>query len=138
MGGKCHIASHRAAGCCSTRLGDQHTWHPLPDMAYLMMPWYTPSGLQVGTALGSLQGVPSENDYMRTYCRRRGIVPINADEWAFWKALTIFRLAAIAHGVYARGLAGNAGSTKALQSGASVTPLVERALNMLETLPSML
>ena len=37
--------------------------------------------------------------------------------WNFLQAFQVFRLAAIGHGVFARGLQGNASSTKAIQRG---------------------
>ena len=89
--------------------------HPFLDLSYLMMPWYTPGGFgKRGQAANMLPpyGIPSEDAYVRQYCERRGIAPIERAEWAFWKALTMFRIAAINHGVYSRGLAGNAGSSK--------------------------
>lgn len=111
--------------------------HPYPDLAYLMMPWYVNDSI-VGGFSGELEpgaegsGVPTEEAYLAEYCRRRGIAPIPRAEWAFWKALTVFRLGAINHGVYTRGLAGTAASTKALIAGASSIMLVEKALEMLE------
>lgn len=105
--------------------------HPLCDLAYLMKPWYTPGSFMEGVAVtggvtnvdakqeeGFLpEGVPTENEYLQLYCQRRGIPMVSDEEWQFWKVLNNFRLGAITHGVYTRGLQGNAGSTLALRSG---------------------
>ena len=58
-------------------------------------------------------------------------------EWLFWKALTTFRIAAIQHGVYARALAGNAGSSKALLAGDTVVGLIGEALSMLSQIDEL-
>lgn len=82
------------------------------------------------------KGLPSEAEYLRTYCTRAGRPVVPPTEWAFWKALTLFRIAAINHGVYARALAGNAGSSKALTSGPTVAIFVRLALAMLSDVSS--
>lgn len=142
--------------------------HPIPDLAYLMMPWwaslptllvwrksfichlilfvtccrYIPFGFSrslhgAGKATSGIpDGIPSETEYLRTYCARVGRPLVPPIEWAFWKALTLFRIAAINHGVYARALAGNAGSSKALSSGPTVSLFVNLALNVLDEVDS--
>ena len=87
----------------------------LCDLAYLMHPWYAP-GIFLdasGTKPTLPEGVCSEAEYLEMYCANRNIPNISASEWSYWKALNLFRKAAIIHGVYARGLQGNAGSTNA-------------------------
>ena len=114
--------------------------HPFLDLAYLMMPWYVPGGFQRDLKMNIQTSVPegimSETDYIAKYCERRNISMIQQKEWSFWKALTCFRLAAINHGVYARGLAGNAGSNKAVQSGMASIRLCNLAASMLANLES--
>ena len=46
-----------------------------------------------------------------------GMEPLPESTWQFMKAFQVFRLAAIGHGVFARGLQGNASSTKATGQG---------------------
>jgi len=109
--------------------------HPYLDLAYLMMPWYSTGGFtrdlrKVQTCLP--EGIPSETEYLATYCARRNVKDIQPAEWAFWKALCTFRIAAINHGVYSRGVAGNAGSNKAVQSGFSCVHLANQAVAMLD------
>jgi aminoglycoside phosphotransferase (APT) family kinase protein len=113
--------------------------HPLLDLAYLMMPWYIPGGflrnfkkIKEGQILP--KGLLNEMDYVALYCQRRNIPMVEKEEWTFWKALTCFRLAAINHGVYARGVGGNAGSNKAVLSGPSCLVLINSAEGMLNEL----
>ena len=61
-------------------------------------------------------GIPSEPDYVAAYCRRTGRAGV--DDWEFYVAFALFRLASIAQGVYKRGLDGNASSTQASMYGA--------------------
>jgi len=111
--------------------------HPLSDLAYCMSPWETPGVfLPGGVEEGFLpQGVPSEDEFIAAYCNKRGIQRFSQREWEFWKALNWFRKAAIVHGVYARALAGNAGSSSALQKGYLFTFCVERGLVSLGMTP---
>ena len=72
-------------------------------------------------------GLPTELEYLATYCKRAGRPMVPPAEWAFWKALTLFRIAAINHGVFARALAGNAGSSKALTAGPTIPMFIDLA-----------
>jgi aminoglycoside phosphotransferase (APT) family kinase protein len=47
--------------------------------------------------------------------------------WNFYLAFSMFRLASILQGVYARGLQGNAASTYALQRGAAAKLIADQA-----------
>lgn len=99
--------------------------HPLLDLAYLSAPLITPTLNHVGPSLTSLPpGVPGERDFLSRYFSRTGVPPCSEKEWKFWRSLDAFRKIAISHGVYARGLAGNAGSSKALEFGQRVILLV--------------
>lgn len=83
--------------------------HPFADIAYQCMQWRLPhqSGFK---GLGGIDratiGLPSEEDYVAAYCRRRNLPGI--DNWTFLLAFSFFRLAAICQGVYKRALDGNA------------------------------
>jgi aminoglycoside phosphotransferase (APT) family kinase protein len=68
-------------------------------------------------------GILTENEYVETYCKARGISP--PSNWSFYLALSLFRLGAIAQGVYKRGLDGNASSPDALKRGAKARQLAE-------------
>ncbi len=98
--------------------------HPLADLAYNCLPWHVPDGSRgdLGkVAPGS--GIPGEADYVAAYCRRTGRSGIA--DWDFYLVLSLFRLAAIAQGVYKRGLDGNASSPGALERGAKARALAE-------------
>ena len=84
--------------------------HPLADIAYNAFIWRSHSpgwGSLDGVDLAA-SGIPTEAQYVAAYCRRVGRAEI--DDWAFYMAFGIFRLASISQGVYRRVLAGNAAS----------------------------
>lgn len=92
--------------------------HPLADLAYAALPYYMPDnpgipGLR-DADLSSL-GIPSLDDFVETYRRASGRTEI--PNWTFFVALSLFRLTAIAQGVYARSLGGNASDPRATLMG---------------------
>lgn len=108
--------------------------HPYADLAYQCMQWRTPyeeDGLLFG--LGALDrsslGIPTEEEYVEQYCRRRGLDSI--DNWNFYLVFSFFKLAGILQGVYKRGLEGNASNEKARLYGSVVAPLAEMAVALL-------
>jgi aminoglycoside phosphotransferase (APT) family kinase protein len=101
--------------------------HPLADVAYNCLTYHLPP-----EALGLVErgdedrtGMPSEEEYVAMYCRhaRRSGIP----QWNFYLAFSMFRLASILQGVYARGLQGNAASEFALQRGAAARLIADTA-----------
>ena len=99
--------------------------HPLADFSYHCMSWHIPPGQFRGIAgldLAAL-GIPSESDYIAAYCRRTGRSRI--DNWDFYLAYNLFRLAAILQGVMKRALDGTAASAQALDAGKRARPLAE-------------
>ncbi|RDU98837.1 phosphotransferase [Trinickia dinghuensis] len=107
--------------------------NPLADLAYFCMCLRLPSnGLVPGLAGQdrAALGVPEEVRLVARYCELRGIEPIR--DWHFYLAFSFFRLAAIAQGVKARALQGNASSTKALQVGEMVAPLAQEAMRVID------
>lgn len=103
--------------------------HPYADLAYQCMQLRLPSDIAHASGLGGLDrdalGIPSEEEYVDAYCKRRGIDKI--DNWTFYLAFSFFRLAAILQGVVKRAHDGNASSDKAMQLGAMVRPLAQIA-----------
>jgi aminoglycoside phosphotransferase (APT) family kinase protein len=101
--------------------------HPLADFAnHLMMYRMKPTviaGLQ-GADLAAL-GICSEADYVTAYCRRTGRQGIPHLE--FYVAFSLFRLAAIFHGIKGRIARGNAASARAQDLVASLPGLAEQA-----------
>jgi aminoglycoside phosphotransferase (APT) family kinase protein len=100
--------------------------HPLADLAYNCLPWHVPDARRGDlTRLGRQWGIPDEAAYVAAYCRRTGRREI--PHWTFYLVLSLFRLAAIAQGVYKRGLDGNVSSPGALDRGAKARELAEHA-----------
>ena len=110
--------------------------HPLADFANHCMAWRIPPGMFRG--LGGLDfaslGIPTEREYVASYCRRTGRDGIDARDWEYYMVYNMFRLAAIAQGVLARAVQGNASSAEALQTGRVARPLAELAWGQVERL----
>lgn len=108
--------------------------HPYADLAYQCMQWRLPhdSGFRgLGGLDRSALGIPTEEAYVKAYCRRRGIAGI--DNWTYYLAFSFFRLAAICQGVYKRALDGNASNPeKARTYGAAVKLLSRLAVEVIE------
>ena len=105
--------------------------HPFADLAYQCMQLRMDhDGIMPG--LGGLDraqlGIPSEEEYVSTYCERMGIKEI--PHWNFYLVFSFFRFAAILQGVKQRALAGNASSKKALEMGNLARPLAEIAVEL--------
>jgi aminoglycoside phosphotransferase (APT) family kinase protein len=103
--------------------------HPLADFSYHCMAWHIPPGTFRG--IGGLDhaalGIPSEADYVRRYCERTGrqdAQQIN-QEWDFYMAYNLFRLAAILQGIVKRVVDGTAASAQANRSAESVRSLAQ-------------
>jgi aminoglycoside phosphotransferase (APT) family kinase protein len=106
--------------------------HPYADLAYQCMGMRLPSGNGPGASSGLLGvdtqalGIPSEQDYIDSYCQRMGIDKM--DNWNFYLAFSFFRLAAIAQGVAKRAADGNASSKAAGGIATMVQPIAANAL----------
>ena len=99
--------------------------HPLADLAYNCLTYHLPA-----EALGRSEtvdpdrsGMPDEAAYVAAYLRHSGRTQI--PHWNFYLAFSMFRLASILQGVYARGLQGNAASAYALQRGGAARLIAE-------------
>jgi aminoglycoside phosphotransferase (APT) family kinase protein len=104
--------------------------HPFADVAYQCMQLRMPAGVGSisglrGKNLGEL-GIPTEAEYVASYCERTGIDGI--DNLAYYVAFSFFRLAAIVQGVAKRAADGNASNKKAAEMGKFVEPMAEMAL----------
>lgn len=104
--------------------------HPLADLAYNCLTYHlAPEALgRVEAADTDRAGIPGQASYVASYCRRTGRTEI--PDWHFYLAFSMFRLASILQGVYARGLQGNAASAHALQRGAAARQIAERGWEM--------
>lgn len=108
------------------------TGQPLADLAYFIMPHYWPISLEIISTMGSvkgIEGIPTVDDLLSIYCRCRGI-PFEVPPLHFYLALSFFKVAGIAQGIYARYLLGNASATNAALFSRCVEPLAQLALQL--------
>jgi len=105
--------------------------HPLADFSYHCMAWHIPNGVFRG--IGGLDlaalGIPSEEEYIRLYCERSQLTTPEQlkQDWNFYMAYNMFRMAAILQGIAKRAQSGTASSAQAESSGAGARPLAEMA-----------
>jgi aminoglycoside phosphotransferase (APT) family kinase protein len=106
--------------------------HPLADLAYNCLTYHLPA-----EALGLVEqgnddraGMPDEPEYVAMYCAQTGRDRI--PQWNFYLAFSMFRLASILQGVYARGLRGNAASEFALQRGKAAAVIADIAWGLID------
>jgi aminoglycoside phosphotransferase (APT) family kinase protein len=105
--------------------------HPLADFSYHCMAWHIPPGAfrGIGGLDVSSMGIPTEEEYIRLYCERTGLVKpeqLKVD-WNFYMAYNLFRIAAILQGIAKRVEAGTAASAQAVSSAAGARPLAQMA-----------
>ena len=105
--------------------------HPLADIAYNAFLWrsHSPGWGSLDGVDFSTSGIPTEEEYVAAYRRRTGRAGI--EDWAFYMAFGIFRLASIGQGVYRRVLAGNA-ATEGREALNGTPALAAQALAILE------
>ncbi|MCP3969717.1 MAG: phosphotransferase family protein [Rhodobacteraceae bacterium] len=107
--------------------------HPLADLASVIMQWQMPPGT-VGRGLAGVDragaGLPSDEDFVATYCERVGITGI--DDFGFYLAFCFFRMAAVLQGVKKRALEGNASNPEhGLKMGGYVPVFAAKGLEAL-------
>jgi aminoglycoside phosphotransferase (APT) family kinase protein len=105
--------------------------HPLADFSYQCMGWHIPPGTfrGIGGVDIAALGIPSESEYIHSYCDRSGLATpadLKAD-WNFYLAYNMFRMAAILQGIAKRVEAGTASSEQAKINGAGARPMAELA-----------
>jgi aminoglycoside phosphotransferase (APT) family kinase protein len=100
--------------------------HPLADFSYHCMSWHIPPGQFRG--IGGLDlkamGIPTEADYIARYCERTGRT-IRMEDFRFYLAYNMFRMAGILQGIMKRYVDGTASSEQALRSGKAAGPMAE-------------
>ena len=97
---------------------------PLADLAYQLMAWQFPREGGIAGLEGlnrSELGLPSDEEYIATYCERTGRSGIN--NWPFYMAFCFFRIAAILQGIKKRAQIGTASSAEADSRAIMVVPL---------------
>lgn len=108
--------------------------HPLSDLAFNCMTYHLPKDDDlakgfVGADISDL-GILSEADYVAAYCKRTQRDGIK--NWHFYMAFSLFRTAAIQHGIYARALKGNASSEIAHRFGKIFAYVAEQGWAVVE------
>lgn len=103
--------------------------HPLCDLAYNCIGYHLEDPPH-GFAKVDFRkiGLPTEEEYVAAYCRRMGRDRI--DHWNYYVAFSLFRLAAIAQGVYRRGLAGNSSNPDSVKMSRSPRERAELAWSL--------
>jgi aminoglycoside phosphotransferase (APT) family kinase protein len=100
--------------------------HPLADFSYHCMSWHITPGQFRGIAGLDLEalGIPSQDQYIAAYCARTGAT-IRPEDFNFYLAYNMFRLAGIMQGIMKRYVDGTASSAQALQNGKAARPMAE-------------
>jgi aminoglycoside phosphotransferase (APT) family kinase protein len=100
--------------------------HPLADFSYHCMSWHIPPGQFRG--IGGLDlkalGIPTEAEYIARYCERTGRT-IRMEDFRFYLAYNMFRMAGILQGIMKRYVDGTASSEQALRSGKAAGAMAE-------------
>ena len=107
--------------------------HPYADLASILMQWHMPPG-EEGRGLAGVDrkalGIPTDEEFVAAYCKRRGIVLIDA--LGYCLAFCFFRMAAVIQGVKKRALDGNASNPeRAMKMGEFVKAFAHQGLKAL-------
>lgn len=105
----------------------------LADFAYHMMVWRVPRDVFRGLSDVDFEatGIPTEEAYVETYCRRIGVDRI--PHWEFYMAFSLFRVAAILQGVWKRSQTGQASAEDSEEVGLKAWPLSAIGWSIAET-----
>ncbi|MET3119222.1 aminoglycoside phosphotransferase (APT) family kinase protein [Undibacterium sp. GrIS 1.8] len=100
--------------------------HPLADFSYHCMSWHVTAGQFRGIKGLDHQalGIPSEQEYIAKYCERTGKT-IRQEDFSFYLAYNMFRMAGILQGIMKRYVDGTASSAQAKKSGEAARPMAE-------------
>jgi len=102
--------------------------HPAADFSYHCMSWHIPPGRFRGIGGLDLEalGIPSLEEYVARYCERTGKT-LSLEDFDFYLAYNMFRLAGIMQGIMKRYVDGTAASAQALENGKAARPMAEMA-----------
>ncbi|QJQ04692.1 phosphotransferase [Undibacterium piscinae] len=100
--------------------------HPLADFSYHCMSWHVQPGQFRGIAGldHKALGIPGEQEYIDKYCQRTGKT-IRPEDFNFYLAYNLFRMAGILQGIMKRYVDGTASSAQAKASGEAARPMAE-------------
>ena len=105
--------------------------HPLADLANLCMQLRIPKGMANMSGLAGRNvvelGLPDEAEIVGRFVDKTGIT---FDNWRFYVAFGLFRIAAILQGVAKRAVDGNASNPQAIKLGEFVEPLADIAVDV--------
>ena len=105
--------------------------HPLCDVAYNCLGYHMPDPPHGFASVDFAKvGLPTEESYVAAYCRRTGRKSI--EHWNYYLAFSLFRLAAIAQGVYRRGLQGNSSNPESIKMSQAARQRAELAWSLVE------
>jgi aminoglycoside phosphotransferase (APT) family kinase protein len=101
--------------------------HPLVDFANHCMSWHIPAALWRG--IGGLDhlslGIPTESEYVGWYAAETGRSV--SEHWPYYVAFSLYRMAAILHGIAARAATGTAAAPDAVEVGRKAGPIADIA-----------
>jgi len=103
--------------------------HPIADFSYHCLSWRTQETFWDESKLKEL-GIPSEREYMEMYCENSGKDLSN--NWEFYMAFNMFKIAGILQGILGRVRDGTAASKHAEERGMMVYPLSEAAWDIIK------
>ncbi len=109
--------------------------HPLADFAYHCMTWQVPPSAFRGLAgldLAAL-GIPSQKAYIAQYCQRTGRTD-GIENFEYYLAYNMFRMAGILQGIMKRVVDGTAASEQAVAMGKAARPIAELGWKVAERL----
>jgi aminoglycoside phosphotransferase (APT) family kinase protein len=100
--------------------------HPAADFSYHCLSWHIPPGKFRGIAGLDLDalGIPQLDAYVAAYSRRTGFA-LRPEDFNFYLAYNLFRLAGIMQGIMKRYVDGTASSAQALENGRAARPMAE-------------
>ena len=100
--------------------------HPAADFSYHCMSWHIAPGQFRGIAGLPLEelGIPTQQAYIDAYGARTGKT-IRIEDFNFYLAYNMFRLAGIMQGIMKRYVDGTASSAQALENGKAARPMAE-------------
>ena len=107
--------------------------HPLADLANQCMAWMLPREGRIKGLAGvdrNALGIPSDEEYIARYCERTGRSGI--DNWSFYLAFSLFRLAAILQGIRKRAEIGTASNAEPNSHGNAVELIASMALELID------
>ncbi len=108
--------------------------HPLGDFTYHLCPWLLPSiGDRVSSLMGldlPALGIPTETEYIQRYCDLTGRAEI--PHLDYYRAYTVWRIAAIYQGIIKRAQEGTAASAEAPTEATMVRTFAATAMEYAE------